>query len=291
MIPSRAGQLLGRALLYLPLAFLAVFFLMPLALTFVWSVWRQNGFWMDPAVDFRSYRDFLSGPRLGILRSSFGVAAGVTFVSLLVAYPIAYSIARTSRWRTQTVLVLFAFPFFVNYIIRNVSLVYLLNRNGPVNDALVGLGLVDAPVDWFLYSNFAVWLGLFSAYMPLMVFPLWVAIAGINSRLIEASWVLGAPPARTFWRVVLPLSMPGVFAAITLTFVASFGESAVSSILGGSGYQLIGNTITSSMNALNYPLAAAISSVVVLTLMILLAVWFGVFKAESLLGKIASWGS
>ncbi len=291
MAPARAGRLAGRGLLLAPFLFLAAFFLAPLLMTFVWSVWRQTGFWMEPALDTGSYQDFFRGPRLGILRSSLGVAAGVTLLSLLVAYPIAYSIARASRWRTQIVLLLFAFPFLINYIIRNVSLVYLLNRNGPVNNTLVALGIVDAPIDWLLYSTFAVWLGLFSAYMPLMVFPLWVSIAGIDQRLIEASWVLGASPTRTFWRIVLPLSMPGMFAALTLTFVASFGESAVSSILGGSGYQLIGNTITGSMNALNYPLAAAISSMVVLVMMVLLIIWFGLFKAESLLGKIARWGS
>jgi ABC-type spermidine/putrescine transport system permease subunit I len=285
------GRVVGRLLFAAPVILLSVFFLVPLLMTFMWSLWRPTDFWMDPAVDVGSYRAFFSGPRLGILRDSFVVAAGVTIVSLLVAYPIAYLIAlKTKPWQTRLVLVLFAFPFLVNYIIRNVSWVYLLGREGPVNRFLATVGLVNEPLTWLLYSDFAVWLGLFVSYMPLMVFPLWVSIAGIDRRMIEASWVLGGRPAVTFLRVILPLSMPGVFAAIILAFVSTFGESAVSTILGGSGYQLIGNSITSSLNALNYPLAAAISSVVVVTMVVLLALWFRVFRAESLLGRIARWG-
>ena len=280
-----------RIAFFAPVIFLVAFFLVPLLMTFVWSLWRPTEFWMEPALRFDAYQDFFSGPRLGILRQSLFVAAGVTLLSLLVAYPIAYFISTARPWRTQLVLLLFAFPFLVNYIIRDVSWVYLLQRTGPVNNFLTSAGIVDRPVTWLLYSDFAVWLGLFSAYMPLMVFPLWLSIAGIDRRLVEASWVLGGRPGTTFWRVIVPLSMPGVFAAITLTFVATFGESAVSTILGGSGYQLIGNTITSSLNALNYPLAAAISSLVVLILVSLLAIWFRFFNAELLLGKIARWGS
>ena len=97
--------------------------------------------------------------------------------------------------------------------------------------------------------------------MPFMIFPIWLSLSGIDRRLLEASWVLGAPPLATFWRVTLPLSLPGVFAAAIFGFVGSFGEVAVSLILGGTGYQLLGNAIASALDVLNYPLAAAISIV------------------------------
>lgn len=289
---SKGGSTISlrRVGFFAPLLYLVVFFLVPLLMTFIWSLWRPTEFWMEPAFQFDSYESFFSGPRLGILRHSLVVAAGVTLLSLLVAYPVAYFISTARAWVTQLVLLLFAFPFLVNYIIRDVSWVYVLQRTGPVNELLMSTGVTAKPLTWLLYSDFAVWLGLFSAYMPLMVFPLWLSIAGIDRRLVEASWVLGGRPSATFLRVVVPLSMPGVFAAITLTFVATFGESAVSTILGGSGYQLIGNTITSSLNALNYPLAAAISSLVVFVMVSLLVIWFRFFKAELLLGKIAQWG-
>jgi ABC-type spermidine/putrescine transport system permease subunit I len=125
--------------------------------------------------------------------------------------------------------------------------------------------------------------------MPFMIFPLWVSIAGIDKRLSEASWTLGAPPGQTFWQVVLPLSLPGVFAAIIFSFVGCFGENAVPIILGGVGYQLIGNEITSALDVLNYPLAAAMSSIVTAVMLVLLLIWYIAFDLRSFLGKILAW--
>jgi ABC-type spermidine/putrescine transport system permease subunit I len=125
--------------------------------------------------------------------------------------------------------------------------------------------------------------------MPFMVFPLWLSLAALDQRLIEASWMLGARPLPTFLRVVLPLSMPGVFAAVIFGFVGSFGESAVPVILGGVGYQMMGNSITSALDVLNYPLAAAMSSVVFLVLSVLLILWYAVFDVRSFLGKLLRW--
>jgi ABC-type spermidine/putrescine transport system permease subunit I len=225
-----------------------------------------------------------------VLGRSFAVAVEATVIGLLIAYPIAYYLARTARpSRTRLVLLLFTVPFLINYVIRAFAWTFLLGRTGPVNSALTGLGLTDGPVDWLLYSDFAVLVGMISSYMPFMIFPLWISIAGIDRRLSEASWMLGAPPWTTFRRVVLPLSMPGVFAAIIFSFVGCFGESAVPTILGGVGYQLIGNEITSTLDVLNYPLAAAISTVVTSAMLALLSVWYFAFDLRAFLGKILSW--
>src|SRR6202035_1869606 len=112
------------------------------------------------------------------------------------------------------VLLLFTIPFVVNYILRDVSWTYLLTRDGPVNTALLRLGLVHQPLDWLLFSHFAVLVGLITSYMPFMIYPIWLALTGIDRRLLEASWLLGAKPATTFLRVTLPLSLPGVFAGL-----------------------------------------------------------------------------
>ena len=119
---------------------------------------------------------------------------------------------------------------------------------------------MNRPLDWLLYSDFSVLVGLISSYMPFMIFPMWLSLAGIDRALIQASWLLGASPSRTFFSVTLPLSLPGVFAAAVFGFVSCFGESAIPVIMGGVGYQLMGNTITSAMDVLNYPLAAAMST-------------------------------
>jgi ABC-type spermidine/putrescine transport system permease subunit I len=293
---SRGARKLGTeslvryGTLALPLLFVVIFFVVPLALTVVVSFWERAGFWIRPALTTASYRTFFTGIRLFVLRRSLTVAALATALSLVLAYPIAYFLARHVREQLgRTVLLLFTVPFVINYIIRTFSWTYLLDRTGPINSALLWLGLVHHPLDWLLYSDFAVLLGLVASYMPFMLYPLWLAIAGVEHHLIEASWLLGAPPSATFFRVTLPLSMPGVFAAIIFGFVGSFGESAVPVILGGVGYQMMGNTITSTLGVLDYPLAAAMSSVVMAMMMAFLAFWYLAFDVRGFLGKIVRW--
>ena len=277
---------LRHALLGLPLAFVTIFLVLPLALTVVISFWKRVGFGLQPDFSLSSYASFMGGLRLEILTRSLLVGAEVTLIGLLVAYPIAWFLAmKASSRATRVVLMLFTIPFLVNYVIRTFSWSYLLGRTGPVNSVLAATGLTVAPVDWLLYSDFAVLIGLLTSYVPFMIFPLWLSINGIDRRLIHASWLLGAGPLSTFWRITLPLSMPGVFAAIIFGFVGAFGDSAVPVILGGTGYQLIGNEITSTLDVLNYPLAAAMSTVVVMSMLVLLAVWFRLFDLRSFLGK------
>jgi ABC-type spermidine/putrescine transport system permease subunit I len=277
---------LRDALLGVPLAFVTVFLVLPLALTVVISFWKRVGFNIRPDFSFASYTSFLGGMRLEILERSLLVATEVTVIGLLVAYPISWFLAmKASPRATRVVLLLFTIPFLVNYVIRTFSWSYLLGRTGPINSLLIATGVTDTPLDWLLYSDFAVLIGLLTSYVPFMIFPLWLALDGIDRRLIQASWLLGAGPTRTFFRVTLPLSMPGVFAAIIFGFVGAFGDSAVPVILGGTGYQLIGNEITSTLDVLNYPLAAAMSTVVVAAMLVLVGLWFGLFDLRSFLGN------
>jgi ABC-type spermidine/putrescine transport system permease subunit I len=281
----------GRmVLLAAPVLFVAVLLVVPLALTFAISFWQRVGFRVRPAFQLGAYLDFLSGARLFVLERGLVVAAEVTALSLLIAYPIAYFLCfRLTRGAARIVLVLFTLPFLVNYIIRTFSWSWLLGRTGPVNRALEFLHLSDRPVDWLLYSDFAVLLGLVTSCMPFMIFPIYLSLAGLDRRMIEASFVLGAGPWRTFRRVTLPLSVPGIFAALVFGFAGAFGDSAVPIILGGTGYQLMGNAITSALDVLNYPLAAAMASLVVLVMLLLLLCWYAIFDLNSFLGKILQW--
>ncbi|MBT8363147.1 MAG: ABC transporter permease [Deltaproteobacteria bacterium] len=284
------NSILRRTLLLAPAVFVGFFLILPLGFTFVISFWMRVGFKVQPAFTLKSYAEFFSGVRLLVLERSLLASVEATALSLLIAYPIAYFIARRIKPElTRSVLMLFTIPFLVNYIIRTFAWTYMLGRTGPINSILLQLGLVDQVVDWFLYSDFAVLLGLVTSYMPFMIFPLWLSLSRIDSQLVEASWLLGANPIRSFFRITLPLSLPGIFAAVIFGFVGCFGESAVPIILGGVGYQLMGNTITSAMDVLNYPLAAAMSSVVVGAMMFLLTLWYFAFDMRSFLGKIMSW--
>ena len=284
------ARTMRRALLAVPVALIGLLLAVPLVLTVVISVFERTGPKIRPGFTLKSYAQFFDGARLVVLERGLLVAAEATVVSLLIAYPIAYFLAMRVRPQlTRTVLLLFTVPFLVNYILRTFAWTWLLGRTGPVNASLIGLGVADAPLDWLLFSDFAVLVGLVTSYMPFMIYPLWLSIAGIDRRLIEASWLLGAAPWRAFRSVTLPLSLPGVFAAVIFGFVGSFGEAAVPTILGGVGYQLMGNTITSALDVLNYPLAAAMSSVVIVLMLGLLLCWYALFDMRAFLGKILRW--
>lgn len=204
----------------------------------------------------------------------------------------AYGIAYLAAFRLQptaarvVLFMLFAAPFLVNYIVRTFAWAGILSRNGFINSALMAIGIIDQPMDWLLFSDFAVYLGLITAYMPFMIFPIWLSLATIDRRYLEASWLLGAPPFATFWRVTMPLSLPGMCAALIFGLVGCFGEVAISLILGGTGYQLFGNVITSAIDVLNYPLAAAMAMIAVLIMLALLLIWFRYFDLRLFLGKI-----
>jgi ABC-type spermidine/putrescine transport system permease subunit I len=285
-----AGALLHRSLLALPIIFVAAFLLLPLAFTFAVSFWPRVGLMMVPGFTLASYEEFFGGVRLVVLERSLLIAAEATILSLLIAYPIAWFLAtRASPAATHVILSLMTIPFLINYIIRTFAWTWLLDRSGPVNGLLQWLGVTTHPISWLLYSRFAVFLGLISSYMPFMVFPLWLAIDAIDRRLYEASWMLGADRLTTFLRITLVLSLPGVFAAAIFGFVSCFGDSAIPVIMGGVGFQLVGNSITSTLDVLNYPVAAAISSVVVWVMLLLLACWFALFDIRSFLGKILLW--
>jgi ABC-type spermidine/putrescine transport system permease subunit I len=284
------ARIIRYSLLAAPLLFVAVFLLVPVGFAFIVSFWEKSGFKIVPAFSLHAYHTFFTGARLAVLEASLVFAVAVTLLGLLLAYPIAYFLSRRIKPQISEVLLfLFAVPFVINPIIRNFSLAYLLGRTGPINQRLLDLGWITQPLDWLLFSDFAVMLGLLIAYMPFMVYPIWLSLSGIEPHLEEASWMLGANPGHTFWKVTLPLSFPGVFAASIFGFVGTFGESSVPIILGGLGYQLMGNTITSSLDVLNYPLAAAMSSVVVAAMSVLLTLWYRLFDIQTFLGKILHW--
>ena len=286
---SVSGKLLVARLFAfgIPLVTVGAFILAPIAIMAVISFWQKTGFSMRPAFVLDAYRAFLGGVRFEVFIRSLWVATSSTVIMLLIAYPVAFLIATRVRPDiVRTVLFLFSVPFLVNYILRTFAWADILGRSGAVNSLVLWLGITGQPLDWLLYSQFSVYLGLVTAYMPFMVFPIWLSLSGIDRRLQEASWMLGEGPRHTFLRVTLPLSLPGVFAAAIFGFVGAFGEFAVSTILGGTGYQLLGNSIVSALDVINYPLAAAMSTFTVCLMAVLMLLWFRLFDLRLFLGKI-----
>lgn len=262
---------------------LVVFFVVPLVMTFFWGFWPRTDFWMEPGFTLEAYETFFTSGRLGVYLQSLRLSVIAVVLSLVLGYPVAYYLGRRlSEDVAFGLLFLFVLPFIISSVIRTLSWRFMLGREGIINQSLMAIGLVNEPLDWLLFSEFAVVLGLVTASLPFVIFPVWLSLRTIDESLLEASADLGAHPLTTFRRVTLPLSLPGVFAASIFVFVTAFGETAIPQLLGGSGFSTIGTSITSVLGVLNYPLAAAISSISIATMLVLLGAWAYLFDLDSL---------
>ncbi|GIU99513.1 MAG: spermidine/putrescine ABC transporter permease [Actinomycetota bacterium] len=223
-----------------------------------------------------------------VLWSSIRIAAITTALALLVGYPAAYFIAtRPARWRLP-LLVLVVLPFWTNLLIRTYAWIVLLNREGLLNRALVGLGLLDRPIA-LLGTRVAIVLGLLYAYLPLMILPLFSAIERLGPWPRQAAEDLGAGPVRAFLRVTLPLTLPGVMAGCVFVFVPTLGNFIVPDLLGGGKAIMVGNLIQSQFfQARDWPFGAALSISVLAVTTVLLVLQARVLTRERRLVARAS---
>jgi ABC-type spermidine/putrescine transport system permease subunit I len=238
---------------------------------------------MEPGFTLEAYDAFFASGRVDVYIQSLRLSVISVILSLLLGYPVAYYLGRRlSEDVAFGLLFVFVLPFIISSVIRTLSWRFMLGRQGIINQTLVGLGIVNEPIDWLLFSEFSVILGLVTASLPFVIFPVWLSIRTIDESLLEASSDLGAHPLTTFRRVTVPLSLPGVFAASIFVFVTAFGQTVIPQLLGGSGFSTVGTSITSVLGVLNYPLAAAISSVSIATMLALLGAWAHFFDLDSL---------
>jgi putrescine transport system permease protein len=192
---------------------------------------------------------------------SLQIAALSTAILLLVAYPVAYALARAPR-RWQGVLVLsVVLPFWTSFLIRVYAWVNILQHDGLLNQALIALHLVDAPVTW-LATDTAVYIGIVYSYFPFMVLPLFAALEKMDNTLLEAAADLGSPPWRTFLQVTVPLSLPGIVAGTLLCFIPIVGEFVIPDLLGSSSTAMIGQTLwLEFFGNRDWPVASALAVV------------------------------
>ena len=231
-------------------------------------------------MDFRlvptlqAYIDILGGFRLDIVLRTLRFAAMITAVELLLAFPFSLWLAKGLRHKglKMATLVLLVIPFFLSPAARTIVWRSFLGREGLVNLMLTGLGITSHPLDWLLFSEFAVVVGSIGPYFPSMVWPLYISLSLIDDELIKASRDLGAGPFATFRFIILPLALPGVAAGIIFTFVPLLGDNVVSELLGGGQVLLIGEAMNSLIGALNYAGAAAVATLVLLLIVVLQ--WF-----------------
>ena len=194
-----------------------------------------------------------------VILKSFRVAAMTTLLCLLFGYPLAYYIAKKPPETASKLIMLLMIPFWTNGMMRLNAWMLFFQMNGPVNYVLTHLGIVEKPV-MFLYTDWLVNIGLFTSMLPFAVLPMYSSIEKLQKSLLEASYDLGADPVRTFLKVTLPLTFPGIFSAIILTFIPALGTYTVTDMLGGGKVLYIGNIIKNQFGAIrNWPLGAALS--------------------------------
>ncbi|MBY3152866.1 MULTISPECIES: ABC transporter permease subunit [Rhizobium] len=200
--------------------------------------------------------------------SSVVIAGISTFLTLLIAYPIAYGMAQAPRSIRPTLVMLVILPFWTSFLIRVYSWIAILKPEGLLNQLLLSLHIIDSPLI-ILNTNTAVYIGIVYSYLPFMVLPLYSALEKMDGTLIEAAQDLGCTPIKAFWRVTFPLSIPGVVAGCMLVFIPAVGEFVIPDLLGGSQTLMIGKTLWNEFNAnRDWPVSSAVATVLLMILVI-----------------------
>ncbi len=264
--------------------FLAVFFLGPLAIMMVtsflapglyggveWTFYPHNfgrilGF-ADPM-----FEDF-DPVYIAIFIRSVKIAALTVIAALLVCYPAAFCIARLSeRWKNFC-LFLITLPFFTSLIVRLFVWVLILRQTGLVNEMLLSTGLIARPLD-LIYTDGAIILGMVYVFIPFMFMPVYASVEKLDWTLVRASLDLGAGPIRTFWRIILPLTAPGIAGGAIIVFIPALGNFVVPAILGGAKVMMLGNLIEQQfLAARNWPFGSALAMMVMSVMLVLLLVY------------------
>ena len=245
-----------------PLLWVAMFLLVPYALLFCYSFWSVSSSQaIVPSWTLDNYRELLRVDiYLQTLFRSMWIAARVTIFSLLLGYPLAYYLSFHAGKRKELLYQLIIIPLWVSYLVRAYAWKTILGSDGVLNTLLQYAHLTKHPLEFLLYSPFAVVLTLTHIYTPFALLPIYASLDHIPRTLVEASHDLGASPVQTFWRVILPLSIPGVLAGATFAFVLSLGDFLAPLLLGGPSGIMISNIVVSLFGAAyNWPLGAAIS--------------------------------
>jgi putative spermidine/putrescine transport system permease protein len=237
---------------------------------------------LSPAGDIRAVpaREAVFLPLFG---RTFVIAVVVTLVCLLLAYPLAWAIATLPAGWARLALMAVLVPFWISIIVRTTAWFVLLQREGPVNAGLLALGLVDAPVQ-IMFTRFAVYLAMVHVLLPFAVLPLLAVMRRVDPRMLRAAASLGAPGWLAFWRVYLPLTLPGVRAGGLIVFMLAAGFYITPALMGGGGDQMVGAFIAEYATAsLNWGMAAALA--VLLTAGVAGVVAAGRFTAR-LIGRV-----
>ena len=220
-------------------------------------------------LDFENYTFIFSDPLYtSAYWSSLKIAFFSTLLTLLVAYPIAYGMARAPKDWQPTLMMLVILPFWTSFLIRVYAWIGILKKEGLLNAFLLNYGFISEPLT-IMNTTTAVYIGIVYSYLPFMILPLYASLEKISPALLEAAEDLGSKPWRAFWQVTFPLSLPGVLAGCFLVFIPAVGEFVIPDLLGGSETLMIGKTLWSEFfSNRDWPLASAVAVILLLVLVI-----------------------
>ncbi len=261
-----------------------LFFMVPLALIFIVSFWEFNEYEIIPAFTWHSYISIFEGcsrlndygdvcVTLKTYWSTIRISLIVWLVTLVLGFSIAYFLAFCVRSSsTQTLLfVLCTVPFWTSNVIRMISWIPLLGRNGLVNQTLMQAGLVQEPIEWLLFSEFSVVLAFVHLYTMFMIVPIFNSMMRIDRSLIEAAHDTGASAWQTLWNVIIPLSRTGIIIGSIFVITIVMGDFVTIGVMGGQQIASVGKIIQVQTSFLQFPLAAA--NAVILLLVVLMIIW------------------
>lgn len=268
----------GYTLIAPPFVYALVLLVVPLGMVLVISFWTQDFLDLQPGFSISNYVEAWTKPIYQTLMlRSLKLSVIVTCVTVLFAFPVAYYISfMVSDKRKPLWIFLITIPFWTSYLMRIFLWKVILGFNGVINGSLVQLGMIDQPLEFILYNQAAVVITLSHAWVPFAVLPIFVAMEKIDRSLLEAAQDLGDSAFWRFWRVTLPLSMPGVVAATLIVFVPTIGDYVTPKLVGGPNGLMIANMIELQFKkANNAPLGAALalSAMALVTMVALIFVW------------------
>ena len=269
------------------LFWLIFFFTIPLVIIFVYSFLDRGKFggvvW---EFQFENYIRFADVLYIKIFIRSFYIALITTLICLLMGYPMAYWMASQPPKRRSTYMLLIMLPFWTNFVVRTYAWRMLLARQGQINQLLIALKLfTKAQAPTYLNTNGAVVMGLIYVWVVAMVLACYASISGLDRSLLEAAQDLFANPVRTFLRVTLPLTLPGIVSGSILVFVPSFGAFVTPDMLGGGKTDMVGNLISQQFGeAMDWPFGSAISAILMIVMLFGTVLYFRSLRREETQG-------
>ena len=234
--------------------------------------WRSG--WPKLTLNFSSYQFIFSDSLyLKTYLSSIKYALLTTLICLMIGYPFAYFMARSPKHMQPTLLMLIMLPFWTSFLLRIYAWKTLLENNGIINNALMSMGVIDAPIA-MMNTPFSLMIGMVYSYLPFMILPLYANLSKLDIRYLEAAADLGTSPFKAFWLITVPLSKAGIIAGSMLVFIPTIGEYVIPELLGGSSTLMIGRVLWNEFFSNNdWPMASAVAVVMILLILVPMAIY------------------